>query len=323
MTQHEPVCLADALAPHNRWVCARSQGSGGATAPFRAYSPDSGGRVPAGNGVSGVPFTEKAAAGFDPKVESGDVERTKKEVPKVNTAKIAKIAGLLLLIGPLVDLLVSISRPGSFPSDHADGPQAVMQAGVQSAASNGTFVQLLVDVGFIASFGLLFGFWCVDRFMSSDDGRAHLRKAGLMILGIALAVRTASFAMGLLLATTINFAPAGALDAGTGLDTAVMFLVMEGSFSVFATILNLAGVALFATSVMNAGLMGSNNLLTGLLVIVPAVVGPFLLLLAPFLDNGIFAVFRVGNLVALVQVLWIVVVGAVLINKSDSLAMAA
>ena len=240
----------------------------------------------------------------------------------MSTAKTAKIAGLLLLIGPLVDLIVSVSRPGSFPSDHAEGAQAAMQAGVHSAASNGTFVQLLVDLGFIASFGLLFGFWCVDRFMSSDDGRAHLRRAGLMVLGIALAVRTASFAMGLLLATTINFAPAGALDAGPGLDTAVMFLVMEGAFSVFATILNVAGVALFATSIMNTGLMGSNNLLTALLVIGPAVVGPILLLMAPFLENGIFAVFLVGNLVALVQVVWIIVFGAVLIRKSGSLAIA-
>ncbi|MDE0131572.1 MAG: hypothetical protein OXM62_10035 [bacterium] len=238
----------------------------------------------------------------------------------MTTAKTAKIAGLLLLIGPLVDLLVSVSRPGSFPSDHADGAQAAMQAGVQSAASNGTFVQLLVDVGFIASFGLLFGFWCVDRFMSSDDGRAHLRKAGLMILGVALALRTASFAMGLLLATTINYAPAGALDAGPGLDTAVMFLVMEGSFSVFATILNLAGVALFATSVMNANLMGSNNLLTGILVIATAAVGSFLLLLAPLLGDSVFVVFLIGNLVALVQVVWIIVFGAVLIRKSGSLA---
>ena len=240
----------------------------------------------------------------------------------MSTAKTAKIAGLLLLIGPLVDLIVSISRPGSFPSDHEAGPQGAMQAGVHSAASNGTFVQLLVDVGFIASFGLLFGFWCVSRFMSDDDGRAHLRKAGLMILGVALAVRTASFAMGLLLATTINFAPAGALDAGPGLDTAVMFLVMEGAFSVFATILNLAGVALFATSVMNAGLMGSNNLLTGLLVIGPAVVGSFLLLIAPLLSSGIFTVFLIGNLVALVQVIWIIVFGAVLIRKSGSPAFA-
>lgn len=239
----------------------------------------------------------------------------------MSTSKTAKIAGLLLLIGPLVDLLVSISRPGSFPSDHADGPQAAMQAGVHSAASNGTFVQLLVDIGFIASFGLLFGFWCVDRFMSGNDGRAHLRKAGLMILGVALAVRTASFAMGLLLATTVNYAPPGALEAGPGLDTAVMFLVMEGSFSVFATILNLAGVALFATSIMHARLMGS-NLLTGLLVIGPAVVGSFLLLLAPLMGDGVFAVFLMGNVVALVQVVWIIVFGAVLIKKSDTLAIA-
>ena len=178
----------------------------------------------------------------------------------MNTRKTVKIAGLLLLIGPLVDLVVSISRPGSFPGDHPDGAQGAMQAGVQSAASNSAMVQLMVDLGFIASFGLLFGFWCVSRFMSDSDGRAHLRKAGLMILTVALAVRTASFGMGLLLATTLKFSPPGALEAGPALDTAVMFLVMEGSFSVFATILNLAGVALFATSVMNANLMGSNNL---------------------------------------------------------------
>ena len=274
------------------------------------------------NGVSGVAFIGGYGCCRPLWVVSGNRERIRKEVQKVSTAKIAKIAGLLLLIGPLVDLLVSIGRPGSFPSDHGEGVQAAMQAGVHSAASNSTLIQLLVDVGFIASFGLLFGFWCVGRFMSGDDGRSHLRKAGLMILGIALAIRTASFAMGLLLATTLNFAPAGALESGPGLDTAVMFLVMEGSFSVFATILNLAGVALFATSVMNANLMGSNNLLTGRLVIVPAVVAPFLLFLAPFMDDSIFVVFLIGNVVALVQVVWIIVFGAVLIRKSDSLAMA-
>ena len=238
----------------------------------------------------------------------------------MNTRKTVKIAGLLLLIGPLVDLVVSISRPGSFPGDHPDGAQGAMQAGVQSAASNSAMVQLMVDLGFIASFGLLFGFWCVSRFMSDSDGRAHLRKAGLMILTVALAVRTASFGMGLLLATTLKFSPPGALEAGPALDTAVMFLVMEGSFSVFATILNLAGVALFATSVMNANLMGSNNLLTGLLVVAPAVIAPILLLVAPFLENSIFAVYVIGNMVALVQVLWIIVFGAVLIRKSGTMA---
>lgn len=197
-----------------------------------------------------------------------------------------------------------------------------MQEGVQSAATNSALLQLLIDIGFIASPGLLFGFWCVHRFMSDTDGRAHLRKAGLMILTVALAVRTVSFGMGLLLATTVKFSPPGALEGGGALDTAVMFLVMEGSFLVFATILNLAGVALFATSVMNADLMGSNNLLTGLLVIAPAVVASFLLLVAPFLENSIFVVYVIGNMVALVQVIWIIVFGAVLIRKSGSLAVA-
>ena len=241
----------------------------------------------------------------------------------MSSKKTAKVAGWLLFIGPLVDLVVSISRPGSFPGENPDGVQAAMQEGVQSAASNSAMVQLLVNVGFIASFGLLFGFWCVHRFMSDTDGRAHLRKAGLMVLTVALAIRTASFGMGLLLATTLKFSSPGALEMGGALDTAVMFLVMEGAFSVFATILNVAGVALFATSVMNANLMGSNKMLTGLLVVAPAVVAPFLLLLAPFLENSIFVVYVMGNMVALVQVLWIIVFGAVLIRKSDSLAIAA
>lgn len=62
--------------------------------------------------------------------------------------------------------------------------------------------------------------------------------------------------------------------------------------------------------------MGSNNLLTGLLVIGPAVVGSFLLLLAPLLGDSVFAVFLIGNVVALVQVVWIIVFGAVVIKRA-------
>lgn len=194
-----------------------------------------------------------------------------------------------------------------------------MQSGVHSAAENGTLLQLLVEVGFIASFGLLFGFWFLNRLMGDSDGRGHRRKIGLMILGVALAVRTASFAMGFLLATTVNYAPSGALDSGSGLDTAVMFLVMEGSLAIFATILNLVGVAFFVSSVTNASLLGSNRVLNGLIAIAPAVVAPFLLLLAPFLGDGIFTVYVTGNVIALVQVAWIIVLGAALVKKSGSL----
>ena len=241
----------------------------------------------------------------------------------MSAAKLAKTAGWLLFLGPLLDVVVSVSRPGSFPGEHEHGVQAAMQAGVHSAADNGTLVQLLVDLGFIASFGLLLGFWFLNRLLGDSDGREHLRKIGLMILTVALAVRTASFGMGLLLATTINFAPAGALDSGSGLDTAVMFLVMEGALGVFATILNLVGVACFVTSVINANLMGSNRMLNGLIAMAPAVVSPFLLLLAPFLGDGIFTVFAIGNVVALVQVAWIIVLGATLVRKSGSLSLGA
>lgn len=241
----------------------------------------------------------------------------------VAKANIAKTAGWLLFLGPLLDVVVSVSRPGTFPGEDPGGVQAAMQAGVHSAAENGTLFQLLVEVGFVVSFGLLIGFWFFNRLMGDSDGRVHLRRIGLMILAVALAVRTAAFAMGFLLGTTIIYAPAGALDAGPGLDTAVMFLVMEGSLGVFATILNLVGVAYFVSSVINAKLLGSSRTLNRLMATGPAVVAPFLLLLAPLLGDGIFTFYVIGNVVTLVQVAWIILLGAALIRKSGSLSLGA
>lgn len=234
----------------------------------------------------------------------------------------AKVAGWFLVIGPLVDVLVSVGRPGTFPGESPDGVQAAMQAGVHAAASNPTLYQLMVDFGFIASFGLLIGFWGIKQVMADTDGRGHLRRLGMVILTIALGVRSAAFAMGFLFATTLSFTPLEALDSGPALDTAVMFLVMEGSLGVFATMLTLAGVAFFAVSMMNAGLFGPDRLVNSLMGVVPAVVTSLLLLGAPFFSDGIFTSYVIGNVVALVQVAWIIVLGAVLVRKGDSLTAA-
>lgn len=236
----------------------------------------------------------------------------------MTSAKLAKIAGLLLVIGPLVDTLAGVSRPGHFPTEAPGGVQAAMAAGVQGAASNPTLYQLLVSIGFIASLGLLIGFWCLDRLMGDSDGRGHLRKIGMVFLKVALGVRTAGFAMGFLLGTTLLFVPREALDAGPTLETAILFLVMEGSLLIFAMILTLVGVAFFAVSLMSANLLGPDKLLNGLMAVATAVIGSALLLLSPFVQDAIFGLYLAGNLVTIVQIVWIILLGAALLRKGDS-----
>ncbi len=236
----------------------------------------------------------------------------------MTAAKLGKVAGWLLVIGPLVDLLVSLTRPGSFPGDHPGGPQGSLQEAVRSTADAGSLVQFMIDVRFVAAFGLLLGFWGVARIMKGD-GRGHLRQMGMLFLTVALAVRAASFGMGLLLSTTVNFSPSSAFDSGDTLDTAVMFLVMEGALAVAGVILTLVGVAFFAVSMTTANLVGSDRVLAVWLGIAPAVVGVIALLLAPYTEDGIFVLYAIGNLVVVVQILWAVLVGAALIRKNESL----
>ena len=87
-------------------------------------------------------------------------------------------------------------------------------------------VHLLVDVEFLAALGLLLGFWGVSRIMGDADGRGYLRKYGLLLFGVAIAIRTAGVAMGFVMALITSYIAPGAPPGA--LDTAVMFLVMEG-----------------------------------------------------------------------------------------------
>ena len=236
----------------------------------------------------------------------------------MTSAKLGKVAGWLLVVGPVVDVLVNLLRPGSFPAEHVDGPQAAMQTVVIDLLGNSMLYHVIVDIEFLASFGLLLGFWGVTRVMGDTDGQGHLRNMGLLIFVVALAIRTAGAAMGFLLGTVGGFTPAEALVGGA-LDTAVMFFVMDGALGVFATILILVGGALFAGSLMDADLLGADRMLAVWMGIAPAVVGSFLLMLAPLVKDAIFGLYLAGNLVTLVQVAWMILLGAALIRKSDTL----
>ena len=241
----------------------------------------------------------------------------------MTSGKLGRISGCLLVVGPLVDVLVSVIRPGMFPTENPDGAQAAMQDAVLGMAPHGTLINLLVDIGFIASFGLFIGFWGVKELMGDRGGQGYLRKLGLLFLVIALSVRSTAFAMNFLMSTTISYLPAGALEASKDtLDTAVMFLVMGGSLGVFATILTLVGVAFFAMSLMNEKLIGADKLLALLLGVVPAVVGSSLLLLATLIEDQVFMLYLLGNFTVFGQVLWTVLLGIGLMKKSNSLATA-
>lgn len=222
-----------------------------------------------------------------------------------------------MIVGPLVDVLANILRPGSFPSEHPDGPQATLQAMVQDSAANPTMVHLLVDVEFFAALGLLLGFWGVSRVMGDTDKRGFLRKYGMLLFGVAIAVRTAGVAMGFVMALITSYIAPGAPPGA--LDTAVMFLVMEGALAVFATILIVLGIALFAVSMTDTGLIGADKPLAYLLAVIPAVVATILLLMAPLVEGNLIAMYAAGNVASLIPVAWMVLLGLAFIRKSDAL----
>jgi len=240
----------------------------------------------------------------------------------VTKAKLGRIAGWLLVIGPVVDVLVSSLRPGSFPGENSDGVQAAMQAAIQGMVPDSTLVSLLTHIGFVAAFGMLLGLWGVREVIGGTGSEGYLRKAGLLFLTIALAVRTVSLAMSFLTSVTLSYSPAEGIASGESIASAITFTVIGGAVGLFATVLALVGVAFWAVSLMNTDLIGADKPLAIWLGVAPAIVGSFLLFIATFIEGSIFTLYLLGNLTVFLQVAWVVLVGVAFIRKSDSLAAA-
>jgi len=235
-------------------------------------------------------------------------------------AKLGKVTGWLLVVGPLVDVIVSVVRPGSFPEEHSGGAQAAMQAAILATVPDSTLATLLTLIGFVASFGLLLGLWGVNEVMSDAGGQGILRRAGLLLLTVGLAVRTASLALSFLTSVTLSYSPSEAIESGEAISSAVTFMVIGGALGIFATVLVLVGVAFFALSLTNVDLIGADRPLAIWLGVAPAVVGSFLLLLATFVEDAVFTLYLLGNITVFVQIVWVVLLGVAFIRKSDSLA---
>ena len=227
-----------------------------------------------------------------------------------------------MIVGPVVDVVVSSIRPGSFPGENSDGVQAAMQAAIQGMVPDSTLVALLTYIGFVAAFGMLLGLWGVKEVIGGTGSEGYLRKAGLLLLTIALAVRTVSLAMSFLTSVTLSYSPAEGIASGESIASAITFTVIGGAVGLFATVLALVGVALFAMSLMNTDLIGADKPLAIWLGVAPAIVGSFLLFIATFIEGSIFTLYLLGNLTVFVQVAWVVLLGIAFIRKSDSLAAA-
>ena len=143
-------------------------------------------------------------------------------------------------------------------------------------------MSLLTYIGFVAACGMLLGLWGVKEVINDARNEGYLRKVGLLLLTIALAVLTVSLAMSFLTSVTLSYSPAEAIASGESINTAVMLTVIGGAIGLFATVLALVGVALFAVSLMNADLMGAEKSLAIWLGVAPAIVGSFLLFIATF-----------------------------------------
>lgn len=237
----------------------------------------------------------------------------------VTRARLATITGWLLVVGPLVDVIVSTVRPGSFPAEHAEGPQAAMQAAILSLLPNSSLATFLTVIGFVASFGLLLGLWGVREVMADTGDKGLLRSIGFLFLTVALAVRTASFALSYLTTVTLSYSPSEAIESGEAVTTAVMFMVIGGSIGIFATVLALVGVAFFAVSLTKADLIGADRPLAIWLGVAPAIVGSVLLLTATFIESSVFVLYLLGNITVFFQVAWVILLGIAFIRKGDSL----
>ena len=195
-----------------------------------------------------------------------------------------------------------------------------MQAVIMAILPNSSQSTILTSIAFIASFGLLLGFWGLKEVMTDRGGQGYLRKIGLLLLTVALAVRAASLAANFLTSVTLSYSPPEAITSGEAVNTAVMFLVIGGAIGIFATIITITGTAFMAISLMNADLIGADKPLAILLGVVPAVVASVILLNATLFEDAIFTLFLLGNLVVFVQVAWVILLGVALVRKSDSLA---
>ena len=92
----------------------------------------------------------------------------------VSSSKLAKTTGWLIILGPLVDIIMTLINPGNFVSDHPDGATTAMLESVQDVAANSGAAHLSVELGLFASFAFLLGCYGVERLLRDGSWDEYL-----------------------------------------------------------------------------------------------------------------------------------------------------
>ncbi len=235
-------------------------------------------------------------------------------------AKLARATGWLIILGPLVDIVMILIKPGNFISEHPDGATAAMRESVADVAANSGAAHLSVEVGLFASFAFLLGCLGVERLLRDGGWGDYLRKAGLLFILVAYALRAASYALGHFVTNILTHGIEGTGGSMAANDAALLVVGMEGTLSLFATIMVAAGVGLYGLSLMNADLIGGDKAVAMVLAVLPAIGVGVMLLIGSHSHDSVFQFYLIGNLLALVQVAWTTLLGVAFIRKSDTLA---
>lgn len=242
-----------------------------------------------------------------------------KENTMVTSAKLAKLAGWLLVVGSAVATVMVLLKPGSFTTDHPDGVTDAMLGAVAEIAANSGVAHVTVEVALFATFAYVLGVLGVERLLRDGETWAgYLRKAGAVAILVAFGLRAASYAMGHLVTNILTHGVEGPTGMATT-DAAVLVVGIEGTFGLFATLVSRVGFVLLALGLMNVRLIGQDKVLAIVLAIVPGIGALVLLLLGSHVHDGVVTYYAVGSMLALVQALWVVLLGVGLIRRGHTL----
>lgn len=236
----------------------------------------------------------------------------------VSSSKLAKVTGWLMVLGPAVDIILVLLKPGTFITEHIDGPTQTVKAVVDEVAASSGMAHLSVELGLFVAFAFLLGCFGMERLLRDGSWREYLRKVGLLLALVGFTLRCASFAMGHLVGNILTHE---GLATGEAQESAALVIGIEGTLLLFYNMLFATAIGLFGLSLMNARLIGADRVVAIVFAIAPAVIALAALLIGSHIHESVLAFFMIGSAMLFVQVIWTTLLGIAFIRKSDSVGV--
>lgn len=238
----------------------------------------------------------------------------------MSKSQIAKVTGWLLVTETVAGIVIAMLRPGNILSDHPDGVTRSMIEGLEDIAANSLLTHLTTSIGLFASCAFMLGMIGVERLLRDDSTAAYLRRTGLVVVALGVALQMASWATSHLTAIMITHTDDGMIGTTSAMDQGVIMVGLTGSFYLFATILTLVGLAIFGIGMMGVRLLGADRPLALLLAVIPGVAGVAFLVIGAHVHGSVIRLYLAGSLFLLLQVIWVFLLGLAFIRKSESIA---